>query len=121
AEFDSGTAPCGTGSSDGATWTLPAGMTAGTYAASLQASNPGNYQSQGVSATGSPTVATTSDVNIDDTTPQVAWNTPASGWTSQTSETLDVTVGRSGLVSLNCTDNGSTVNPVLSSGSPTGS
>ncbi len=96
AEFDSGTAPCGTGSTDGATWTLPTGITSGTYAASLQASNPGDYQAQGFSAAGSPTVATASNVNIDDTTPQVSWNNPASGWTSQTSETLDVTVGPSG-------------------------
>ena len=51
-------------------------------------------------------VAGAGNVNIDDTTPQVSWNNPASGWTSQTSETLDVTVGPSGLSSLNCTDNG---------------
>ena len=121
AEFESGTAPCGTGSSDGATWTLPSGMTSGTYAASLQASNPGDYEVQGFSGAGSPTVATASNVNIDDTAPQVSWNNPASGWTSQTSETLDVAVGPSGLASLNCTDNSNAITPVLSSGSTTGS
>ncbi len=96
-------------------------MTSGTYAASLQASNPGDYEVQGFSGAGSPTVATASNVNIDDTAPQVSWNNPASGWTSQTSETLDVAVGPSGLASLNCTDNGNAITPVLSSGSTTGS
>ncbi len=116
-EFQYGTDPCWTGSVDTASWTLPAGMTAGTYSPSLQASNPGNYEGQGFTGSGSPTVAGAGSVNIDDTTPQVSWNNPASGWTSQTSETLDITVGPSGLSSLDCTDNGGAITPVLSSGS----
>jgi hypothetical protein len=119
-EFEYGTNPCWTGSVDTASWTLPPGMTAGAYSPSLQASNPGNYQSQGFAGSGSPTVAGAGSVNIDDTTPQVSWNNPESGWTSQTSEMLDVTVGPSGLSSLGCTDNGNAITPVLSSGSTNG-
>ncbi len=95
-------------------------MISGTYSTSLQASNPANYESQSFSASGSPTVGTAPSVNIDDTTPQVSWASPPSGWTSQISETLDVTVGPSGLASLSCTDNGNAITPTLSSGSTTG-
>jgi hypothetical protein len=120
-EFAFGLNPCWVGLVASATWTLPPGIAAGTYATSVQASNPGDYEAQGFSASGSPTVATAAAINVDDVTPELSWNNPASGWTSETSETLDVTVGPSGLASLNCSDNGGAVTPVLSSGSRNGS
>ncbi len=119
-EFQFGTDPCWAGSTDRATWTLPAGLASGTYAPSLEASNPGNYESQGFSPTGAPVVATASDVNIDDAAPQLTWSNAPSGWTSQTAETLDVVVGPSGLSALSCADNGTPVTPILTSGAVTG-
>ena len=48
-EFEYGTDPCWAGQTDSGSWTLPAGLTSGSYTASLQASNPGNYEAQGFS------------------------------------------------------------------------
>ncbi len=119
-EFLNGTSPCWVGTTNSGTWRLPAGLRTGTYAPAVVASNPGNFQAQGFSGVGSPTVATAASLNVDDATPQVSWNNPATGWTSQTSETLDATVGPSGLASLRCTDNGNAVTPALTAGSTSG-
>lgn len=120
AEFNSATNPCaGAGGSavDGS-WTLPGGLSTGTYDLHLVAANPGNYQDQGFSASGSPTVASySSAINVDDTIPTASWvNTPGT-WTSNTTETLDVTAGPSGLSTITCSDNGGNVAPTLISGS----
>ncbi len=115
-EFTYGLDPCWTGTADNATWTLPAGLNAGTYSVDVQASNPGNYEAQGFTYTGAPTVATAGVIQIDDALPQLAWQSPPTGWTAQTVERLDVTVGPSGLSSLTCTVNGKLVAAALQSG-----
>jgi hypothetical protein len=119
-EFTFGTHPCWLGVTDTGEWTLPGGLPSGTYGASLEAANPGNYQSQGFNAGGSPDVANTGSINVDDTTPNLWWGNPPSGWTAGTSELLDVSVGPSGLASLTCTDNGANIAPALASGSTSG-
>lgn len=108
-EFEYGTNPCWAGQTDTGSWTLPAGLPSGSYTAGLQASNPGNYEAQGFSASGSPTVSTTGSVPIDDQTPTVQLLSPTGpgGWTSSHTATVDVSTGPSGLSSLNCTDDGS--------------
>ena len=108
-EFEYGTNPCWVGQTDSGSWTLPAGLPSGSYVASLQASNPGNYAGQGYSPNGSPTISTTGSVPIDDQTPTVQLLSPtgSSSWTSNTTATVDVSTGPSGLSSLTCTDNGS--------------
>jgi hypothetical protein len=108
-EFAYGTNPCWAGQTDAGSWTLPAGLPSGSYTASLQASNPGNYEAQGFSAGGSPTVSSTGSVPIDDQTPsvQLLGATGSGGWTNHTTATVDVSTGPSGLSSLNCTDDGS--------------
>ena len=108
-EFEYGTNPCWVGQTDSGSWTLPAGLPSGSYVASLQASNPGNYAAQGYSPNGSPTISTTGSVPIDDQTPSVQLLSPtgSSSWTSKTTATVDVSTGPSGLSSLTCTDNGS--------------
>jgi hypothetical protein len=93
----------------------------GTYNIDVSAANPGNYEAQDFSPAGSPIVATYGDaVHIDDSTPSVSWSDAPSGWTSQTSERLDVAAGPSGLSSVACTDNGSNVSATLVSGSTAG-
>ena len=118
-EFDYGTNPCWTGQTDTGTWTLPAGLTSGSYTASLQASNPGNYETQGFSPDGSPTISTTGSVAVDDQTPvvQLVDPTGSGSWTSSTTATVDVSTGPSGLSSLTCTDNGSGDGATLQSSS----
>jgi hypothetical protein len=116
-EFANGLDPCWTGQTETGTWTLPANLPAGSYSASLLASNPGNYEAQGFSPNGSPTVASAGAIQIDDTTPVLSWASRPSGWTAQTSALLNVTTGPSGLASLTCADNGDAVTPVLQSGS----
>ena len=115
-EFQNGTDPCWAGQANAGTWTLPGGLASGSYEAVVAAANPGNYQAQGFSASGSPEVAATGAIQIDDQAPQLAWSNPQTGWTSQASETLAVTVGPSGLAGLSCTDNGQAVTPALSAG-----
>ncbi len=107
-EFQYGTNPCWTGQTDSGSWTLPAGLASGSYSASLQASNPGNYEAQGFSAAGSPIVATASAISIDDQAPTVQLLSPtgSGSWTSSSAATVDVSTGPSGLSSLTCTDNG---------------
>jgi hypothetical protein len=120
-EFASGTDPCWVGQTNTGSWSLPGGLTSGAYSLNVAAANPGNYQSQGFSASSSPTVASYSGaIDIDDSVPSLSWSSASSGWTSQTSEQLDVTVGPSGLSSLACTDNGSNVSATLVSGSTAG-
>jgi hypothetical protein len=120
-EFESGTNPCWTGLTDTGTWTLPGGLANGTYNVNVYAANPGNYESQGFSAANSPGVANYGNaINLDDSTPDVSWPDAPAGWTSQTSEQLDVTVGPSGLSSIACTDNGGNVSATLVSGSTSG-
>lgn len=120
-EFGSGTDPCWSGLTNTGTWTLPGGLANGTYNVNVYAANPGNYESQGFSAANSPDVATYGNsINIDDSPPSVSWAGAPAGWTSQTSEQLDVTVGPSGLASITCTDNGSNVSTTLMSGSTSG-
>jgi hypothetical protein len=120
-EFSSGTDPCWVGQTDTGTWTLPADLTSGTYNANVAAANPGNYEAQGFSASSSPTIATYDDsINIDDTTPSGTWAGAPGGWTSSATETLDVSVGPSGLAAVTCTDNGSNVAATLVSGSTSG-
>jgi len=120
-EFEFGTNPCWTGLTDTGTWTLPGGLGNGTYNVNVYAANPGNYESQGFSAANSPAVANYGNaINIDDSIPGVSWADAPAGWTSQTSEQLDVTVGPSGLSSIACTDNGSSVSATLVSGSTSG-
>ena len=47
-----------------------------------------------------------------DATATIAWDSSdPTGWTTKTQEQLDVTVGFSGVASLTCTDNGSSVTP----------
>jgi hypothetical protein len=118
-EFAYGTSPCWTGSTDSGSWTLPGGLPAGSYSASLQASNPGNYEAQGFSANGSPTVAGTGSVSIDDQTPSVQLLSPtgSGSWTRSRTATVDVSTGPSGLSSLTCTDNGSGDGATLQSSS----
>lgn len=120
-EYTYGTDPCWTGQTDTGTWTLPANLTSGTYNVGVAAANPGNYESQGFSAGGSPTIATYgSAIHIDDTTPILSWSGVPTGWTASTAETLEVTVGPSGLASVSCTDNGGNVAATLASGSTSG-
>lgn len=108
-EFEYGTNPCWVGDTDTGSWTLPAGLPSGSFSASLQASNPGNYQAQGMSASGSPTIASTGSVSIDDQTPTVQLLSPTgtSNWTQNNTATVDVSTGPSGLSALTCTNNGS--------------
>jgi hypothetical protein len=121
AEFESGTDPCWSGVTNTGTWTLPGGLANGTYSVNVYAANPGNYESQGFSAANSPAVATYGNaINVDDSIPNVNWADAPAGWTSQTSEQLDVTVGPSGVSSIACTDNGSNVSATLMSGSTSG-
>jgi hypothetical protein len=120
-EFGFGTDPCWSGVTDTGAWTLPGGLANGTYSVNVYAANPGNYESQGFSAANSPAVATyANDIDVDDSTPNVSWADAPAGWTSQTSEQLDVTVGPSGLSSIACTDNGSNVSATKMSGSTSG-
>ena len=116
-EFEYGTNPCWVGQTDSGSWTLPSGLPSGTYTASLQASNPGNYQAQGFSPNGSPTISTTGSVPIDDQTPVVNLLSPAGSgsWTTKTTATVDVSTGPSGLASLTCADSGSGDGPTLQS------
>jgi hypothetical protein len=118
-EFEYGTNPCWVGQTDSGSWTLPGGLPSGSYSASLQASNPGNYEAQGFSASGSPTISTTGSVPIDDQTPTVQLLSPtgSGGWTSSNRATVDVSTGPSGLSSLSCTDNGSGDGATLQSNS----
>ena len=117
-EFDS-TQPCGSGTATGSS-ALPAGVASGTYNVAVVASNPGNWQG-GAGLSNAPTIASyASAINVDDTTPTASWADAPSGWTSSASQTLDVTVGQSGLASVTCTDNGENVAPTLVSGSPGG-
>jgi hypothetical protein len=112
--------PCGSGGASG-TWTLPAGLQNGAYTIDVFASNPGNYEAQGMSQNGAPTVATYSNaIQVDDTTPTISWQNNSSQYTSSTSEDFDVTVGPSGLGSVVCSDNGTGVVPRLISGSTSG-
>ncbi len=120
-EFASGSDPCWTGQANTGTWTLPGGLANGTYRVSLFAANPGNYESQGFSSTNSPEVASHGDaIHLDDSTPSISWPDAPVGWTSQTSEQLQVSVGPSGLASVTCTDNGTDVPAVMTSGSASG-
>ena len=117
-EFDS-IQPCGSGSAAGS-GAMPAGIASGTYSVAVVASNPGNWQS-GAGLSNAPTIASYANaINVDDTTPTASWVNAPTGWTSNAAETLDVTVGRSGLASVTCSDNGANVAPALVSGSPTG-
>jgi hypothetical protein len=117
-EFD-GIQPCGTGSASG-TASMPAGIASGTYSLAVLASNPGNWEG-GAGLSNAPTIASYgSAINVDDTTPSGTWVRAPSGWTSSTAETLDVTVGPSGLSSVSCSDNGSNVAPTLIYGSTSG-
>jgi hypothetical protein len=120
-EFETGTNPCWTGLTDSGTWIIPRNITSGTYAVDVFAANPGNFESQGFNPAGTPMVMAYYDaINIDDTTPSVSWDDPPSGWTSQTTERLDVGVGPSGVASVGCTDNGTSVPATLVSGSASG-
>lgn len=120
-EFGYGLDPCWTGQTDQGTWTLPGGIPSGTYSANVAAANPGNYEAQGFGAGGSPTIASyPSAINIDDQAPALSWPTSQGGWTSSTSEQLDVSVGPSGVSSVTCTDNGSAVAATLVGGSTSG-
>ena len=120
-EFEDGTSPCWTGQTDSGTWILPGGLPAGWYSVDVYAANPGDYESQGFSAANSPLVASYSNViEVDDSTPTLSWANAASTWTSQTSETLDVSAGPSGVSAVTCTDNGSSDSATLLSGSTAG-
>jgi hypothetical protein len=120
-EFEFGLNPCWVGDTDTGSWTIPGGIADGSYTADVQAANPGNYEAQGFSGNGSPTIASYSNsISVDDTTPSATWAGAPSGWTSNAAEPLDVTVGPSGLSSVACTDNGSNVAPTLISGSTGG-
>ena len=119
-EFAYGTNPCWVGQTDAGSWTLPGGLASGTYSASVQASNPGNYQAQGFDANGSPTIASYSNaINVDDTPVSAVLENPtgSGSWTTATTATVDVSTGPSGLGSLTCTDNGSNVGVTLESSS----
>jgi hypothetical protein len=123
AEFASATSACAGagGSAVNGSWTLPGGLTTGKYDLNLIAANPGNYQAQGFSDSGSPTVATYGNaISVDDTAPATSWVNPPGTWTSNTDETLDVMVGPSGLSTVTCTDNGGNVAPTMISGSTSG-
>ena len=64
----------------------PAAISTGTYNLNLVAANPGNYEGQGFSASGSPTVASYGNaINIDDTRSELCLgSTLLSTWTSST-------------------------------------
>ncbi|MGC9220131.1 MAG: hypothetical protein ACP5H2_02105 [Solirubrobacteraceae bacterium] len=114
------TSPCGSAAAT-ADYALPAGMSSGAYQVTEYASNPGDYQDQGMSEAGAPAVASIgSAIKVDDTVPTVSWASVPPSWTAATSEELYVTVGPSGLGSLVCTDNQQQVAPTLVSGSQTG-
>ncbi|HWE59602.1 MAG TPA: hypothetical protein VG228_07900 [Solirubrobacteraceae bacterium] len=120
-EFQYGTDPCWTGVSDSGTWIVPGGMTSGAYTVNVSAANPGNYEAQGFSSSNSPLVASYSNaIDIDDSTPNLRWSDAPVGWTSQTSEQLSVSVGPSGVSTVTCTDNGTSVPAALVSGSTSG-
>ncbi|HUY59068.1 MAG TPA: hypothetical protein VMV16_05115, partial [Solirubrobacteraceae bacterium] len=117
-EFDSIT-PCG-GSSASSTVPMPAGIASGTYSLAILASNPGNWE-RGSGLNNAPTIASYSNaIDVDDATPSLAWASTSSAWTASTAESLDVTVGPSGLTSVTCTDDGGSVAPKLISGSTSG-
>jgi hypothetical protein len=110
-EFEYGANPCWVGATNTGGWTLPANLTSGSYSAAVLASNPGNYQGQGFSSNGSPEVAGTSTVQIDDVTPSVTLVSPtgSASWTNASTATVDVSTGPSGLSSMSCSDNGTSV------------
>ncbi len=117
-EFDS-VQPCGSGGAAGS-GAMPGGIASGTYSVAVVGSNPGNWQS-GAGLSNAPTIASYANaINVDDTTPTANWVNAPTGWTSNAAETLDVTVGQSGLASVTCSDNGANVAPTLVSGSPGG-
>lgn len=104
-------------------WTVPGSAPTGTYHTSVQADNAANYQQAGFNGNGAPTIsAHSAQINIDDTPVTAVWENTSSGWSSNTSEKLDVTVGPSGIASggVACTDNGSAVAATLVSGSTSG-
>jgi hypothetical protein len=118
-EFDS-VAPCG-GNSASRTVTMPSGIASGTYSLAIVASNPGNWAG-GSGLNTAPTIASySSAIDVDDTTPGLAWVNNSSAWTANTTEDLDVTAGPSGVTSVTCTDGGGSVAPTLISGSTSGS
>ncbi|MGH2861500.1 MAG: hypothetical protein ACRDLT_08330, partial [Solirubrobacteraceae bacterium] len=115
-EFGNGLNPCWVGQTDSGSWTLPGGLTSGTWRGAIEAANPGNYQGQGYSANGSPVVANaSSSINVDDQTPVVdpQGSTGSSSWTSATAATVLVSTGPSGVSTMNCTDNGASVHATL--------
>ncbi|MGH3260908.1 MAG: hypothetical protein ACRDNS_02825, partial [Trebonia sp.] len=115
-EFGNADDPCNVGQTDTGAWTLPSGLTSGTYSGSIEASNAGNYQTQGYSANGSPVVAhPSSAINVDDQTPVLSPQdaTGSSSWTSANHATVLVSSGPSGVSSTSCTDNGSSVTATL--------
>ena len=77
-EYTYGTSPCWSGGPNIGTWTVPGGLSSGTYSVNLFAANPGNYEGQGFNAGGSPEVATVNNaVEIDDSVPSLSWAEPA--------------------------------------------
>ena len=110
-EFQYGTNPCWVGTTNTGTWPLPGGLASGTYTASTLAANPGNYAGQGFNWPGSPTVATSGGVNIDDQTPSASMTgaTGTGAWTTATTANVNINTGPSGLSSVSCTDNGAGV------------
>jgi hypothetical protein len=95
----------------------------GTYYLNVAAQNPAQYgagQGSNSNFTWAYGNSATSgeQINLDNTTPTVAWGSTSTTWTSATSQTLNVTVGPSGLGGLTCSDNGSTVSPTPVGGNP---
>jgi hypothetical protein len=113
-EFSAGTsAPCD--QSDNYSWILPANIASGTYSVAVQAANAGNYEGQGFTGSGSPTIAYASNtINVDDVTPSLGVTPSSDGQ----SGTLDVTVGPSGVGSVSCTQNGNAVTLTQDPGNP---
>lgn len=95
----------------------------GSYYLNVSAQNPAEY-AQGQSANSDfawlyGSSATSGDqVNVDNTVPTATWASTSSSWTTHTSETLQITVGPSGLGSVTCTNNGTPDTATPQSGNP---
>ena len=117
AEFEYGLDPCWAGDTDYGSWTIPGGIADGTYNANVYAANAGNYEAQGFSGNGSPTIASYSNsISVDDTQPSLSVSPTGVGNTG----TVSITVGPSGLGSVSCTQGGASVTLTPEGGNPGG-
>ena len=114
-EFEYGLDPCWTGDTDYGSWTIPGGIADGTYNANVYAANAGNYEAQGFSGSGSPTIASYSNsISVDDSTPALSVSPTGTG----NAGTVSVTVGPSGIGSVSCSHGGNALSLTPEGGNP---